>query len=123
MFEDMELISCYSRNDAMEDGILIPLTDLTNDAQILKTYRYPICLTSFVYEHIRTDLDRNPHKDMQGILWDIIWMSQKSIFKKIDDSTALFKLLLNDREIILKIQCHPSDDMSPCLTIMGEKED
>lgn len=123
MFEDTPIIACYSRQDAIDDGNLVPLSDLTDDAQILKIYRYPICLTSLVYGWIESDLRRNPHKDLNGILWDILWMSQKNIVRRLDESTVLFKLLLNDKTLTLKIQCHPSDDMTPCLTIMGERED
>ncbi len=123
MFEDAPIIARYSRQDAIEDGNLVPLPDITDDAQILRIYRFPICLTSHIFALIESDLRRNPHKDLNGILWDILWMSQKNIVRRIDDSTVLFKLLLNDTTATLKIQCHPSDDMTPCLTIMGELED
>ena len=123
MFEDAELISCYSRQDAIDDGLLISLSDLTKDPQILGTYKYPICLTDSVFGEIREDLDRNKHKELNGILWDIVSMSHLCVLKRISESIALFAVRLNDRDIVLKIQCHASDDFSPCITIMGKDED
>src|SRR5262245_4121103 len=73
LFDDAEVISTYSRRQAIEDGVLVDLrqgelNDLINEAG----FRWPIACTSTVFfECIDvTPAARRAGNDIKGRLWD-----------------------------------------------------
>ena len=120
-----EVIAAYTRKDAIEDGVLLDVSETAKELGIC----YPVCLTRAVWNrYVRVPECVAGIQDESGRLFDILWMfcygSQDS-----EDDELLFKLhVANEpgpaKPVTLKAVCGPSDDGSlPVLTIMLPDED
>ena len=119
------LIFSYSRKEAIEDGVLIDVTEMAKEAG----FRYPVAMTSAAW---RTSVEFPPDvscQDEPGRLWDVLMMLRyASRATRGGESDITFDVLvLNDRTspkpVRLKALCGPDDDLSPCITIMLPEED
>ncbi|BBA70611.1 DUF6573 family protein [Geobacter sulfurreducens] len=127
IFENCDVIYSYTRQQAIEDGVLADLTALYPEL-CKQIYRFPVAVTAEVWgivEHAVSD-KRNCN-DYKGVIWDILWMSQRGITKRIDESQHLFQVIISgagpEQLHTLKIICHPGDNAEPVLTIMMPWED
>ncbi len=125
MFDNFDVIYCYTRKQAIEDGILIDVTITAQEAG----FNWPVAITSAVwYRYIVPD-DRllNHGQCEQGRLWDVLVAllyasSQKS------DSVIYFKvpflMASTHRQIItLKAVAGYGDKGEAVITIMLPDED
>jgi hypothetical protein len=70
MFENADLIHCYTRADALRDGVLIDVSATAREAGI----RWPVALTRAVWEWcVRVPLGVLS-QDESGRLWDVAWL-------------------------------------------------
>jgi hypothetical protein len=120
-FEDQDIISQYTRAEAIADGVLI---DLTKDFPITKrVYKYPVACTQAVWQIINS----TPSEWVVGEVIAVIVASNQNKTKILSESSHLFNVIIenaapSDRHT-LKIVCHPGDDMEPVLTISLPNED
>ena len=117
-----DVIYSYTREDAINDGVLVDLTRLyPSDTRLFK---HPVACTPAVWERINLACIETG-EDVGVYIWDMCFMAVKFPVRLIDDSTILFRLgiPIGSREIELKIVCHPGDDGEPVLTIMFPHED
>lgn len=126
MYRDFEIIHTYSQAEAIADGVLVDLS--ANFPDEAKIYKYPIACTSAVWDLIeRATANKNHHQTAAGIVWDILYMSIKAVARRISDSEHLFVVLIvgagRQTNYTLKAICGPSDDLTPCITILMEFED
>ena len=120
--DDWEVIFNYSRAQAIEDGVLIPV-----DPEMAKEagFKVPIALTSTLYDkYIKSDL---PGQDETGRLWDTLIMLHIKA-KWYDDSILQFFVTYQMQEdkaesVELKAVIGPGDTPDPVLTIMLPHED
>lgn len=122
-----ELISVYTRKQAIEDGVLVDLS--TNFPSDTRLFKWPVACTSAVWAKI----DKAAKKDRTepGVyVWDVCNMAYMTIRSHHgDDPVMYFKVCLPLREngipITLKMVAGPigPEDPSPCLTIMMPHED
>ncbi len=89
MFTENDIISVYTRQDAINDGVLADLTSLFPAET--KIYKYPVACTESIWVIIETAVYKK-QGDLKGIIWDILYMSQKGIVKKLSESTMLFQV-------------------------------
>ena len=126
-FAGFELISVYSRADALRDGVLVDLADLAREAG----FRIPVAVTEAVYKDY---LDPSPvliaeGQSFQGRAWDLLQVLHFTIAITPPTDMLLFKVLfLLDPEsppepVPLKALCHPGDEGEPVMTILLEVED
>jgi hypothetical protein len=126
-FEGFELISVYSRADALRDGVLRDLSDLTRPSG----FRIPVAATEAVFTSY---LDPSPDliaagQSLTGRTWDLLQVLLFAISVYPDRSEILFKVLFlmspasSPVPIELKAICGPGDDASPVLTILLPSED
>jgi hypothetical protein len=122
-----EVISSYSRAQAIGDGVLVDVSATAKEAGI----KFPVALTSTVWGQYVEVPEGVSCQDETGRLWDILWMFRCAA-AKFDGSTLLFKLYvrnhnrerLNSRDLVtLKAVCGPGDDGEPVVTIMLPDED
>ena len=122
-----EIIYSYTRKQAIEDGVLVNLSDLFPE-QCRQLYKYPVAVTSAVWAIV----EATGKDDVQGIIWDILWMSQKGITTRIDPTQHLFKVIINGtggtefsriKTHTFKAICGPGDEAEPVITIMMPNED
>ncbi|MDD4872902.1 MAG: hypothetical protein PHR77_20300 [Kiritimatiellae bacterium] len=135
-----ECISVYTRKQAIDDGVLVDVTTVANEAG----FKWPTAMTRTVYErYVEVPPELAGHQDIQGRLWDILWMLWVTVrTNKINGDRGEFKLLVrfpestewqsneerqadnkNLRLVTLKSVSGPGDNGEPCITIMLPNED
>ena len=128
-----EIISTYTRAQAIEDGVLIDASGTGETAALLREisrshFKYPIAMTEAVFELIQQAVDHPKHcNDWKGVWHDILWMAKvDSTRQEIDPTTVVFTVIITgvgrSRYKRLKFVCGPNDDGSPCLTLMLPSE-
>jgi len=125
--ENCDVVYTYTRQQAIEDAVLIDLTTLYPDI-CSQLYKYPLAVTAEVWGIIERAVSNKQHcNDYEGVIWDLLWMSQRGIFKRIDKSQHLFQVIITgagtDNLHTFKIVCHPGDNAEPVLTVMMPSED
>lgn len=124
-FAGFEVLSAYSRTQAIEDGVLVDVTNTAREAGI----RFPVAVTQAVWnEYIVPDeRSRKFGQSESGRLWDVLWMFRCSA-KKVAGSTIIFSVyfIMKERQkrlVWLKAICGPGDNMEPVISIMRPDED
>lgn len=126
-FADAEIISGYSRAQAIRDDVLIDVSR-TSEAQEAG-FQYPIALTSALFNLV-SDVSV-PGQDMKGRLWDTLYMLSLAIKGSAGGDTVHFQVIyaiyedsrIRHKTYNLKSVCGPGDNMEPVLTVMFEEED
>jgi hypothetical protein len=125
-FEGFDLIHSYSRQQAVEDGVLVDVTATAREAG----FRYPVALTATVFGAYVEVPPSMSGQDAPGRLWDILWMLRHAIRGDSEGGPViLFQLLVRNSEtapprlVTLKSICGPGDDAEPVITIMLPHED
>jgi hypothetical protein len=138
-----EVISTYSRSQAIEDGVLVDLTNAEDgDGKRLSPFKFPVAMTAAAFETAisaggrwQTDDDGGETialpgcQDFAGRCWDVFWMLKCTIDRTRDPRQVLFSVsVLVDgkarrRNVRLKALCGPGDNAEPVITIMLPEED
>lgn len=127
MFDPGDIISTYTRAQAIEDGTLIDVSETAREAGI----RFPVAVTQAVWADIITPDDRSrPYgQSEEGRLWDVVWMLRHAIRRaQPGQSVIRFSLYVimkarQRRFIELKAVCGPGDNGEPVITVMLPNED
>lgn len=131
MFDQSDLISTYTRAQAIADGVLVDVTDTAQKAGI----RYPVALTAAVWADCvawdATDSERKQTaQDEAGRLWDVLWMFRQAVRGSSGNEMPfqLFRVprsgqCVEAKRIMLKAIVGPGDDAEPVITILMPDED
>lgn len=120
-----EVITSYSRAQAIEDGQLIDVSETAREAGV----KFPTALTSAVWENYvkLSPAAKSAGQDEKGRLWDIVWMFRcAAVVRGGDEITFQLYVSTTRREpslVTLKAICGPGDDAEPVITIMLPDED
>tara|TARA_Y100001951_G_C11263097_1_gene253768 strand:- start:181 stop:588 length:408 start_codon:yes stop_codon:yes gene_type:complete len=123
-----EPIHVYSRAQAIEDGVLVQLDkEITSEAG----WKIPVACTRSVWEDFIfwNETKDGGHNDLEGRLWDVLFMGFVGACRNKENSTMFFKLDVVPRgkfeaeEITLKCVIDGGDDGVPVATIMQKDED
>jgi hypothetical protein len=137
-----EPIHTYTRAQAVADGTLVDLSEwASSETGFLGGFKWPLAVTAAVWQ----DLNSVPEwaqgwQDVRGRTHDLLWMASVAVRRaKGNASEVLFDVILcvaGDPEPAdglgegewgsmrtYKLVCSPSDDGSPCLTLMRPDED
>lgn len=127
-FADFEVISSYSRAQAIEDGFLVDVSE-TCEARELG-FKFPIALTRCVYDKYVEVPPGAPFQDKRGRLWDVLYMLVIALRQQHErPDRILYKLHVSDGRpgipplVTLLAVCGPGDDPRPVITIMEPDED
>ena len=115
-----ELIYAYTRQQALEDGVLVDLNQIIPLRE--SGYRYPVACTASVWAIIEKTAKGRGAADHAGIVWDILHMSRQAIIRRWETGN-LFRVMIGRKWHTLKIECGPGDDLAPVLTILLPEED
>lgn len=114
----------YSRAQAIEDGVLVDVSETARQAGI----RVPTAVTEAVWEQFVKVPQGVEYQDEQGRLWDVIWMFVAQA--QPGNDLVLYPLhVKNDNKpgmgplVTLKAVIGPGDDGRPVITIMLPDED
>jgi hypothetical protein len=74
-----EVVSTYSRAQALEDGVLVDAGAMSKDAGL----KWPVAITAAAWSDCvawsDADSARQVHQDQSGRLWDVLFMAQHAI--------------------------------------------
>ena len=123
------VIYSYTRAQAIEDGVLIDVSETAKEAGI----KLPTAVTAAVFhEYVAVPEELRGMQDESGRLWDILWRFSSAVRSgRLNGEQGLFELIVakpdcgdwKRRLVTLKAVCGPSDDGSPCISIMKPDED
>ena len=121
-----EIISSYTRAQAIDDGELIDVSETAKEAGIT----VPVALTSAVWARYIAIPNGVQCQDEAGRLWDVVYMLRVAIKQGQGGSVINYKLhVRNDNRdrtpplVSLKAICGPGDNAEPVITIMLPGED
>jgi hypothetical protein len=129
-FDDMPVIFSYSRAEAIEDGVLVDLTEWAKETG----FRIPVACTSTVWHEyiVPPENTRALGQSERGRAHDFLWMLYNAIraSKRSGEGDDLlhFKVIVlqaprRQETVTLKAICGPGDNGEPVLTIMLPSED
>ena len=124
-----QLISTYTRAQAIADGELVDVSQVAREAGI----RFPVALSRALWADIQAIPEGRPHEDVSGRLWDLLWMGACAM-RRASGTMLVYQLILtldgaiHDEErggplYSVKVICGPGDDAAPVLTFMRPDED
>lgn len=137
-FDDLfgPVISAYTRQQAIEDGILIDVSNIDNIAREVG-FRYPVALTSAVWEDCvawdESDKERkSAGQDVIGRLYDVLYMASLAIRSKTatkdrDINYQIWRVprygeSVKPEPVNLRMVIGPGDSGEPVITIMQPNE-
>lgn len=127
-----EVISIYTRAQAIEDGVLIDTGSMAQEAG----FKWPVAVTSAAWDDCiawtEDDSDKQVYQDQSGRLWDVLFMASHAIRQASGSGDRLlFKLYRVRRDgyskkailATLKLIVGPGDQGEPVITILLPNED
>jgi hypothetical protein len=129
-----EVISVYTRQQALEDGVLVDVTEMAKEAG----FKFPVAVTLRLHAEVLTPDPRAEEfgQSFDGRLWDALHMLHMAIKKVLPSKTYRYGagqvteyqcyFIMNARQrrkLTLKAVCGPGDNMEPVITIMLQDED
>ena len=145
-----EVIYSYTRKQAIEDGVLIDVSSMAEEAG----FKIPVAITAGVHSLINNIPESKSWQDYKGRLWDVLWMGKIGIRNNRDSGEFRYKITLPHLEkkevyykpkidikkgiykdgyykeknvmvenVTLKIAITGGDDGEPVITIMLPNED
>jgi hypothetical protein len=115
-----EPIFSYSRKQAIEDGVLV---DLSQFDEIKELWKHHMACTAQVWKIIET-AKKDERKDLAGILWDISHMAMAAArVNGANVDTIRFKVTIGRKAHQLELHVGPGDIREPVLTLMLPNED
>ena len=124
------VIYSYTRAQAIEDGVLVDVTETAKEAG----FKLPVAITEALENRLTpTRADQGLGQDYNGRLWDVLWLAAFTI--KLADrgtDTVNFTVTLQEAdarsggpqttELHIRAVCGPGDEGEPVITI-GFPED
>ena len=124
-----KIIHRYSREDALQDGVLIDITTIAKETG----FKVPVAVTATMWnKYIAPDTWPEIAEDIDGRIWDTVWMLLVAIKKsKAQTSQICYSLyyempkaegLIQELVELKAVMC-PGDNGEPVITIMLSEED
>lgn len=123
-------ISVYTREQAIEDGALIDVSETAREVGI----GFPVAMTAAAWANLVSWSDEDSRRkgtaqDEAGRLWDVLWMLR--LAARRGGSELCYSMVRTPREgrgrmprrATVKAICGPGDDLEPVITVMLPHED
>ncbi len=122
-WNDADIVSKYSRADAIKDGTLADVTEQAKDCG----FTVPVAITDTVHNTIEQAVRNDSTNDYAGILHDILTMAFYTVRRAPRGITAALMTvairgLSARKNIQLKIMIGPGDNAEPVITISFPEE-
>lgn len=111
-FEGAEIISSYSRAQAIEDGMLVDISEMAREAG----FKFPTVLTQAVFA-VCTPPKGNRIQSFAGRAWDVLTMAGYAMRRYQGKDRAPFVVKIGAKNHHMLVHCGPGDDAAPVLTI------
>lgn len=129
--ELFEIISVYTREQAIEDGLLIDVTESAKEVG----FKIPTAITSRAMIIIEDLTEKVSFQDKRGRLHDVLFMASLFARNNRGSSEGCFDVILphwirdnlGDKQLVskarFKMVVGPGDNFEPVITIMMPDED
>lgn len=129
MFDDADVVSSYTRADALADGVLVDVGPMAREAG----FKVPVAMTNAAWcECVAWGKEDKPGlgQSQEGRLWDVLFLAALAA-RKAQGNQAPFSVYCVPREgagvapekVDLYLWIHPGDSGEPVCTILLEGED
>ena len=125
-----KVIYSYTRKQAIEDGVLVDLMQPETVGLVREAgFKFPVAMTAGAFAATVAEIEKPlpEGQDIQGRLWDVLWMLACAIKSAGSTDRVKFRVSVwNGRrrdKVKLWSLCGPGDDGAPVVTIMLEGED
>ena len=122
---EFEIISSYSRAEALDDGVLVDVTEAAREVGI----RFPVAMTAAAWSTCvaMTPAAERACCDERGRLHDVVWMLLCAIRRSRSGREVRFEALCvttsrRPTRISLRSVVGPGDDGEPVITLMLAEE-
>jgi len=125
MFSECDVISRYTRAQAIEDGVLVEVSELAREAG----FRFPVAMTQESFDvTVRVPTGLEGWQDETGRLWDVLYLASCEAKRSGGASVITYQVRVQvapnrARDITLKMHCGPGDQGEGVITIMLPGED
>ena len=130
MSEFGDVVYSYSRKQAIEDGVLVDVDQFIKTWDMDSLFKFPVVMTSAVYEECMRWDDKDSAQSEPGRLWDILYMAYEASSQAASDQTRVdyqisYVSRADGNRKIANLSCHvgPGDNAEPVITIMFSRED
>ena len=126
------VISVYTRAQAIEDGILVDVSETAREAG----FNIPVAVTRTVWNRlVALPESYRGFQDEKGRLWDMLWMARHYALRASDADRVIMCVLVRDIRRDLRdsnraprkhfpiVAIGVGDDGSPVITIMFPEDD
>ena len=108
------VISVYTRAQAIEDGILVDVSETAREAG----FRIPVVVTRSVWDRlIALPEGYLGFQDEGGRLWDVLWMARHHALRASDSDRVRMCVLVRDIRKDLRDSCRPPRRHFPIVAI------
>ncbi len=93
IFDDTEIAYRYTREQAIEDGVIV---DLTNNSLVKEAgLKIPVAVTSGVFNLLQPPKELEIYQDFNGRLWDLLTLAKLEVKRiiKQEDWFGTFKVI------------------------------
>ena len=125
-FEDMPVIYSYTRKQAIDDGVLVDLTEWAKESG----FTIPVACTTAVWNQyiVPPESTQGYGQSERGRAHDMLWMLWLAIKRGQSGDRLTFDVIFlqaPSRHVTVKLKsiCGPGDDAEPVLTILLPNED
>ena len=120
MFQDVDVISRYTRAQAIDDEVLVDVSKMAQEAG----FKIPVAVTSTVSAKCHPPKS-NKIESYDGRMWDVLNMARyyASLRANRNKQQVFFKVKIGRKNEIMKMIVGPGDDAEPVITIMMPDED
>ena len=126
------VISVYTRAQAIEDGILVDVSDTAREAG----FTIPVAVTRTVWDRlVALPEGYRGYQDERGRLWDVVWMARHYALRASSSDRVTMCVLVRDirkdlrdsnrppRKHFLIVAIGAGDQGQPVITVMFPKDD
>ena len=115
-----DIISVYTRAQALEDGELVDVSTTAREAG----FRFPVAVSRALWADIERIPASSCWQDVDGRLWDVLWMGARAARRATGDR-LLYHLIMHvgrQSNYMVKMIIGPGDHGEPVITLMLPSE-
>jgi hypothetical protein len=116
-----EIIYNYTRKQAIEDGVLVDVSEWASPGGMIGGFKIPVAMTAQVWALVQA-----PDcgcEDTRGRAHDVLWMAQIAARRNLDVDRVTFTVLVGGNVVEVVLHVSPGDEGEPVATIMLPGED
>lgn len=124
LFTGEDVIFVYTRADAIADGVLHDLSQLSIEAGI----KFPTAITAAAWAAVIEPPADCPDQSIEGRAWDVLQVLRSQAKEagptdRVDFVVRVKQCADFARDVALKALLHAGDEGEPCITVLLPNED